>query len=109
VRSIIVAVNKMDSVDWSKLAFDRVVDEIQALARDLDFTSVSIIPVSASARRQRRGEFVHFPGTKVPRSSKALESSRSGRLGAHDHARRAPAKIQWVLRNRAAVEPTPGW
>src|ERR1700678_622501 len=47
VRSIIVAVNKMDMVAWSDLAFRAVVDEIETLSRELGFSSTLAIPVSA--------------------------------------------------------------
>jgi sulfate adenylyltransferase large subunit len=97
VRSIIVAVNKMDAVDWSKLAFDRVVDEIQALARDLDFTSVSIIPVSALLGDNVVESSVHFPWYEGPTVLEALESSEAG-AWEHTTTRGARLPIQWVLR-----------
>jgi sulfate adenylyltransferase large subunit len=97
VRSIIVAVNKMDAVDWSKLAFDRVVDEIQALARDLDFTSVSIIPVSALYGDNVVETSVHFPWYQGPTVLDALESSEAG-AWEHTTTRGARLPIQWVLR-----------
>ena len=97
VRSIIVAVNKMDAVDWSKLAFDRVVDEIQALARDLDFTSVSIIPVSALLGDNVVESSIHFPWYDGPTVLEALESSEAG-AWEHTTTRGARLPIQWVLR-----------
>ena len=97
VRSIIVAVNKMDAVDWSKLAFERVVDEIQALARDLDFTSVSIIPVSALLGDNVVESSVHFPWYDGPTVLEALESSEAG-AWEHTTTRGARLPIQWVLR-----------
>jgi sulfate adenylyltransferase large subunit len=97
VRSIIVAVNKMDAVDWSKLAFDRVVDEIQALARDLDFTSVSIIPVSALYGDNVVESSVHFPWYQGPTVLEALEASEAG-AWEHTTTRGARLPIQWVLR-----------
>ncbi len=97
VRSIIVAVNKMDAVDWSKLAFDRVVDEIQALARDLDFTSASIIPVSALLGDNVVESSSHFPWYDGPTVLEALESSEAG-AWEHTTTRGARLPIQWVLR-----------
>jgi sulfate adenylyltransferase large subunit len=97
VRSIIVAVNKMDAVDWSKLDFDRVVDEIQALARDLDFTSVSIIPVSALYGDNVVESSVHFPWYQGPTVLEALEASEAG-AWEHTTTRGARLPIQWVLR-----------
>jgi sulfate adenylyltransferase large subunit len=97
VRSIIVAVNKMDAVDWSKLAFERVVDEIQALARDLDFTSVSIIPVSALLGDNVVESSIHFPWYDGPTVLEALERSEAG-AWEHTTTRGARLPIQWVLR-----------
>ena len=97
VRSIIVAVNKMDAVDWSKLAFERVVDEINALARDLDFTSVSIIPVSALLGDNVVEKSDHFPWYEGPTVLEALESSEAG-AWEHTTTRGARLPIQWVLR-----------
>jgi len=97
VRSIIVAVNKMDTVDWSKLAFHRVVDEINALARDLDFASVSIIPVSALLGDNVVESSVHFPWYDGPTVLEALESSEAG-AWEHTTTRGARLPIQWVLR-----------
>ena len=97
VRSIVVAVNKMDAVDWSKLAFDRVVDEIQALARDLDFTSVSIIPVSALLGDNVVETSNHFPWYQGPTVLEALEDSEAG-AWEHTTTRGARLPVQWVLR-----------
>ena len=97
VRSIVVAVNKMDAVDWSKLAFDRVVDELQALARDLDFTSVSIIPVSALLGDNVVEASIHFPWYDGPTVLEALESSEAG-AWEHTTTRGARLPVQWVLR-----------
>ena len=97
VRSIIVAVNKMDAVDWSKLAFDRVVDEIQALARDLDFTSFSIIPVSALLGDNVVESSSTSPGTKGLRCSRRSRASEAG-AWEHTTTRGARLPIQWVLR-----------
>ena len=97
VRSIVVAVNKMDAVDWSKLSFDRVVDEIQALARDLDFTSVSIIPVSALLGDNVVESSIHFPWYDGPTVLEALESSEAG-AWEHTTTRGARLPVQWVLR-----------
>jgi bifunctional enzyme CysN/CysC len=97
VRSIIVAVNKMDAVDWSKLAFDRVVDEIRALARDLDFTAVSIIPVSALLGDNVVESSIHFPWYEGPTVLEALEDSEAG-AWEHTTTRGARLPIQWVLR-----------
>lgn len=47
VRHVALAINKMDLVDWSQERFDAIVRDFDAFARDLDFASVSAIPLSA--------------------------------------------------------------
>src|SRR5271167_1807514 len=61
VRSIIVAVNKMDMVDWSEVPFQTVVDQIATVSRELGFTSTMTIPVSALL-----GDNVVEPSTNTP-------------------------------------------
>ncbi len=97
VRSIIVAVNKMDAVDWSKLAFNRVVDEIETLSRVLDFTSVSIIPISALLGDNVVASSDRFPWYDGPSVLEALEGSEAG-AWEHTTTRGARLPIQWVLR-----------
>jgi sulfate adenylyltransferase large subunit len=97
VHSIIVAVNKMDAVDWSQLAFDRVVDEIRTLSRELDFTSVSIIPVSALLGDNVVESSDRFPWYDGPTVLEALESSEAG-AWEHTTTQGARLPIQWVLR-----------
>jgi sulfate adenylyltransferase large subunit len=48
VRNIVVAVNKMDLVGWSRSGFARLEAEVRAFVRDLDFDEVAFIPVVAA-------------------------------------------------------------
>ena len=47
VRHVILAINKMDLVDWSKDVHDRIVEAYGHFAQRLDVTGVTCIPVSA--------------------------------------------------------------
>jgi bifunctional enzyme CysN/CysC len=47
VRSFLVAVNKMDLVDWSEEAFRSIQAEFYALAKELDVGQIACIPISA--------------------------------------------------------------
>ncbi len=47
VRHVVVAVNKIDLVDYKKEVFERIVGDYQAFAAQLGFTSIVPIPVSA--------------------------------------------------------------
>jgi len=48
VRSVVVAVNKMDLVDFSQPQFNQIEQEFRAFARDLGFTEIACIPVCAT-------------------------------------------------------------
>jgi bifunctional enzyme CysN/CysC len=47
VPHLVVAVNKMDLVDWSPEVFDRIADEFSAFAAKLDVPDLTVVPVSA--------------------------------------------------------------
>lgn len=47
IRNIIVAINKMDRVNYSKKTFDGISTEYLNFSKDLGFTDVNIIPISA--------------------------------------------------------------
>jgi sulfate adenylyltransferase large subunit len=95
VRSIIVAVNKMDTVAWSELAFERVVDEFETLSRELGFTSTLAIPVSALLGDNVVVNSTNTPWYQGPSLLEALEASEAG---SWETAQGARLPIQWVLR-----------
>jgi bifunctional enzyme CysN/CysC len=47
IRHVVVAVNKIDLVDFNKDTFDRIVADYNSFAAELGFTSVVPIPISA--------------------------------------------------------------
>lgn len=47
IRHIVVAVNKIDLVDFSQSTFDRIVADYMSFAKDLGFASIQAIPLSA--------------------------------------------------------------
>src|SRR5579859_3919773 len=47
IRHVVVAVNKIDLVDYSQDVFDRIVADYQTFAAGLNFTSIVAIPLSA--------------------------------------------------------------
>jgi bifunctional enzyme CysN/CysC len=61
VRHVVVAVNKIDLVDYSQEVFDRIVADYTSFASQLGFTSVMPIPLSA-----RFGENVVDRSAKMP-------------------------------------------
>ena len=98
VRRVIVAVNKMDLVDWSRDVFDGVVAAYGEFARRLDVTGVTCIPVSALS-----GDNVTGPSTAMgwyhgPTLLQALESAEAA-AGRQSAPFRMP--VQWVNRPSA--------
>ncbi|CAN5655565.1 sulfate adenylyltransferase subunit CysN [soil metagenome] len=47
IRHIVLAVNKMDLIDWDKARFDEIRDEFHTFAARLDIHDVTTIPMSA--------------------------------------------------------------
>jgi bifunctional enzyme CysN/CysC len=47
IRSVVLAINKMDLVDFSQAVFDRIVADYQAFAEKIGLTSFQAIPISA--------------------------------------------------------------
>ncbi len=96
VRTAIVAVNKMDTVDWSEAAFRQVLADLQPLTDQLGFESVVAIPVSALKGEnvvERSSQLEWYDGPTV---LQALEASNAGSWTTTNHGARLP--IQWVLR-----------
>lgn len=47
IRHIVLAVNKMDAVDWDRIVFDRIREEYESFSAKLDIDHVYSIPISA--------------------------------------------------------------
>jgi bifunctional enzyme CysN/CysC len=61
IRHVVLAVNKIDLVDFDEGAFDRIRDGFGALAAPLGFASVVAVPLSA-----RYGDNVSTPSERMP-------------------------------------------
>jgi len=96
VHSLIVCVNKMDLVGWSQSAFQREVDEINALSSELGFDSVNVIPVSALLGDNVVDPSPNTPWYEGPSVLSALETSEAGSWARTTRGARLP--VQWVLR-----------
>ena len=57
IRHVVLAVNKMDLVDWSQARFDEIIADYSAFAAQIGLTDFTAIPMSAL-----RGENVAGPG-----------------------------------------------
>jgi bifunctional enzyme CysN/CysC len=47
IRHVLVAINKMDLVDYSRAVHDRIVEDYRAFAQPLGFESITFVPLSA--------------------------------------------------------------
>ncbi|MEZ4408743.1 MAG: sulfate adenylyltransferase subunit CysN [Polyangiales bacterium] len=61
IRQLLVAVNKMDLVDWSREVFERLRADFAAVVNALGFERVAFVPVSA-----RKGDNVVTRSTRSP-------------------------------------------
>ena len=100
VPHLVVAVNKMDLVDWSKDCFESIIESYQDFTSNLSFESVNFVPISAL-----HGDNILEPSSKSPWyegptvvncldavSAESVESERPFRMA-----------VQWVNR------PTPNF
>jgi bifunctional enzyme CysN/CysC len=61
IPHLVVAVNKMDLVDYSRSAYDAIVEEYAAFSQKLDINDLTFIPVSAL-----KGDNVTTPSANMP-------------------------------------------
>jgi bifunctional enzyme CysN/CysC len=61
IRHVVVAINKMDLVDYSEKVFNRIVDDFSGFARQVGLEHVTFIPVSAF-----KGDNITAPSEKTP-------------------------------------------
>lgn len=95
IRHVVLAVNKMDLVDYDQKVFDRIVADYTAFASDLAIDDIRCVPLSAL-----KGENVFSPQTEMPWYSgpplmEILETVEIHR-GEVDKSFRLP--VQWVNR-----------
>jgi bifunctional enzyme CysN/CysC len=95
IRHVVLAVNKMDLVDYVQATFDRIVEDFREFASRLSFTAVVPVPLSA-----RYGDNVVEPGRNMawyggPPLLQCLESIE---VGAALEALPFRFPVQWVNR-----------
>ncbi|MDB5450534.1 MAG: sulfate adenylate transferase, subunit 1/adenylylsulfate kinase cysN/C [Phenylobacterium sp.] len=61
IRHVVLAINKMDLVDWSQARFDEILADYRAFAAQIGLTDFTAIPMSAL-----KGENITEPSTKTP-------------------------------------------
>jgi len=95
IRHVVVAVNKIDLVNYSKDVFDRIVGEYVAFAAGLNFTSIVAIPMSARFGDNVTGRSVNTDWYHGPSLLDHLES-----LDIQSETQNLPFRfpVQWVNR-----------
>jgi bifunctional enzyme CysN/CysC len=95
IKNIVLAVNKMDLVDFSQKVFDDYVAQYKAFASQFNFTSIVTIPVSAL-----KGDNITLPSPKTPWYTGPTLIGHLETIKIDDQTRTAPFRlpVQWVNR-----------
>lgn len=95
VRKLVLAVNKMDLVDYSEDVFNRIVAEYEEFAKALNVDSITAIPVSAL-----KGDNIteHGANTAWYSGPTMLEHLETIPVGDHAQERSFRMPVQWVNR-----------
>jgi bifunctional enzyme CysN/CysC len=95
IRHAVLAVNKMDLIDFSRREFERIAAEYGGFAEKLGFASVAAIPISA-----RHGDNVARPSARMPwyAGPTLLGHLESIEVDDGDPERPFRLPVQWVSR-----------
>ncbi|WP_427024827.1 sulfate adenylyltransferase subunit CysN [Aureimonas ureilytica] len=96
IKSVIVAVNKMDLVEFSESVFNEIVAGYKALLPHLGFTDIRYIPLSAKNGDNLAERSAHTPWYKGPTLLETLEEVEPQTFAAGSPHFRLP--VQWVNR-----------
>lgn len=100
VRTVILAVNKIDLVDYSEEVFRNIEKEFVGLASALDVTDTHVVPISALKGDNVAEASTHMDWYNGPTVLEILENVEVSRGRAHDLGFRFP--IQYVIREHAS-------
>ena len=98
IERVVVAINKMDLVGYSQTVFQEICDDYQSLEAQLNFKSVSFIPLSALQGDNVIERSQHMGWYQGPTLLGFLETVAI-RERLHNHSFRFP--VQWVNRPNA--------
>jgi bifunctional enzyme CysN/CysC len=95
VRDVVLAVNKIDLVGFDQAVFDNIVADYKVFAENLNFVSITPIPMSA-----RFGDNVTLRSTKTPWYAGPTLLEHLETVDVESWAERAPFRfpVQWVNR-----------
>ncbi len=101
VDQLVVCANKMDLVGWDRSAYQRIADDMEALAHRLGIASCTVIPIAALHGDNVVTRSDAAPWYDGPTVLDALESAQAGGWAAQHGVNRgsgARLPVQWVLR-----------
>ncbi|MGH9151758.1 MAG: sulfate adenylyltransferase subunit 1 [Acidimicrobiales bacterium] len=103
---VVVAVNKMDLVDWDQAVFDRICRELSGFVNRFDEPSLTFIPMSAKLGDNVVEPSANMPWYEGPPLLRYLEEVPA-RDEADDVGPRLP--VQWVVGPPAGGQDRPGF
>jgi len=96
IKHIVLAVNKMDLVDYDKTIFDRITLAYRAFASEIGITNFTAIPISGFKGDNITALSQNTPWFKGPALIEHLENVEIG--AAADEEKRFRLPVQWVNR-----------
>jgi len=98
IKHVILAVNKMDLVDYDPSTFDKICSDFQKFAAKLDIPDIRFLPLSAL-----KGDNVAGPSSNTPwyEDGSLLHVLENIYIGADENRRDLRFPVQWVNRPNA--------
>ncbi|PAW94533.1 sulfate adenylyltransferase [Mucilaginibacter sp. MD40] len=95
IQKVVIAINKMDMVDYSEDTFNSIVADYQKIAAKLGITDVTFIPVSAL-----KGDNIVYPSTTMSwyTGDNLLQHLETVEVNRDNTAAHARLPVQWVVR-----------
>lgn len=95
IKHIVVAVNKMDMMDYSETVFNAIKEKYKALAQNLNLVDVTYIPVSAL-----KGDNIVQPSANMDwyKGESLLHFLEQVDTDLQDKTTKARMPVQWVIR-----------
>ena len=95
IKQVVLAINKMDLVDYQQSTFEEIHADFEVFAKQLKFDTITPIPMSALKGDNVVSRSAHMTWFHGPTLMAMLETTPIPSL-AHDHGLRFP--VQWVNR-----------
>ncbi|MCJ8210981.1 GTP-binding protein [Mucilaginibacter sp. RS28] len=95
IPQVVVAINKMDMMDYSEDTFNSIVKDYEALAAKVTLKQVTYIPVSAL-----KGDNIVYPSSNTPwyNGQSLLDHLETVQIVADNSSTHAYFPVQWVVR-----------